>query len=178
MNLSYNHGRSEKGRCVFPVPSAVPDNPGSLHDAKNSASYFYCRVWFTYSCSQSFSYFWGSYLIPGAQNLKKVFVVLIQQCCSWSEWLYFECSAIPGMTRYNLYNQCIFSRPSLDWCNCDSRLWEMESTSNIKILDPLPIHTSSSFLAGCTSLFQLFIRGLSSSNFVWEGPANKQGDFC
>lgn len=103
-----------------------------------------------------------SFLEPRIQ--KKIFMVLIQQCCSWSEWLYLECSAIPGMTRCNLYDQCVFSRPSLDWYNCDSS-WEMESTSNIKILDPLPIHTTSSFLAGHTSLFQLFIRGLSSSDF-------------
>lgn len=125
-----------------------------------------------------FSFFWESYLIPGAQNSRKVFMVLIQQCCSWSEWLYFECSAIPGKTRCNVYGQSIFSRPWLDWYDCDSRPWEMESTSNTKILDPLPTRTSSSFLAGHTSLFQLFIRGLSSSNFVWEGSANKQGDFC
>lgn len=72
-------------------------------------------------------------------------MVLIQQCWTWSEWLYLEFSAIPGMTRCNLYDECIFSKPSLGWYNCDSRLWEMESTSNIKILDPLPIHTSSPF---------------------------------
>lgn len=181
MNLSYNHGRNEKGHCVFPLSSVVPDS-----QPRQSACWagmwqrtllpnFIAGSGSLAAALTLFSYFSESYLIPGAQNSKKVFMVLIQQCCSWSEWLYFECSAIPGKNWCNLYDQCIFSTPSLDWYNCGSRLWEMESTSNITILDPLSTHTSSSFLAGCTSLFQLFIRVLSSSNFVEKDLQTSRG---
>lgn len=171
MNLSYNHGKSEKGHCVFPLPSVVPVSPGSLHDGQGCDKEL-CFLFLLQglvrlqllSLISLISECLISFLESRIQE--KAFMVLIQQCCSWLEWLYFECSAVPGKTRCNLYDQCIFSRPCLDWYNCDSRPWEMESTLNIKILDPLPTHTSSSFLADCTSLFQLFIRGLSSSNFV------------
>lgn len=108
-----------------------------------------------------FSYFCESYLIPWAQNSKKVFMVLIQQCCSWPEWLCLECSAIPGMTRCNLYDQCIFGRPSLDRYSCGSRLWEMESTSNIKNIWP-PSHTHL-LLSG---RWYLFVSALHKRSFI------------
>lgn len=120
MNLSYNHGRSEKGHCVSPFPSVVADS-----EPRQSA--WWAGMWqrtllpifiagsgSLTAALTHFSYFWESYRLPGAQNSKKVFMVLIPQCCSWSEWLYFECSPCPGKTRCSIYDQCIFSRPSLD----------------------------------------------------------------
>lgn len=120
MNLSYNHGRSEKGHCVSPFPSVVADS-----EPRQSA--WWAGMWqrtllpifiagsgSLTAALTHFCYFWESYRLPGAQNSKKVFMVLIPQCCSWSEWLYFECSPSPGKTRCSIYDQCIFSRPSLD----------------------------------------------------------------
>lgn len=173
MNLSYR--RSGKCHSISLLPTLVPARlPGTCQRTRlcvfiaGSGS---LTAVFTHFCLTSESLISalepdlerGFYSLNPAALLTGRTALVWMRCHAWEDQM-------PSLWTVHL-EQTLFGLIQL-W---QQAFGDRVFTWNIKILDFLP----PLFLAGCSSLCRLFRRDLSSyENFVWGGPANKQGDFC